>query len=323
MKKVLAFGEIMMRLAAIGDASIVESTLFDACYGGTEANVLACMGKFGHKVKYVTGLPDSELGKAVLNHLSHFDIDTSDVCVKGDMLGLYFVENGSGSRGSNVVYMRKHSSFASLDEHSFDFDKVFEGVELFHISGISFALSQSSRALAFRLMKEAKARGILVSFDFNYRAKLWSIEEAAQQFVKAVEWADIVLASDLDLSAFLKVDVQGFFEKYSAKYLVLRNRRVLSQSKHAVRVAVYQKEGDAIEQCVSKDVEFDVLEKIGGGDAFDGGMLHAILMGYKLDDAIKFAMSSFILKHSVKGDTFTLDKKDVLDYILQKGDEMI
>ncbi len=321
--KVLAFGEIMMRLGAIGETPIVESAMFDACYGGTEANVLACLNKFGHGVKYLTGLPENELGKAVLKHLAQFNIDTGDVSIKGDTLGLYFVENGSGSRGASVIYMRKHSSFASLDENAFDFDKVFDGIDLFHISGISFALSESSRALAFRLMKEAKARGILVSFDFNYRAKLWTTGKAAEQFVKAVEYADIVLASDLDLSVFLKMSVQQFFAKYSAKYLVLRNRRVLSSTKHAVSVAIYHNNYNEIEEFESNDIAFDVVEKIGGGDAFDGGILHGILSGMSIDDTIKFAVSAFILKHSVKGDTFTLTEKDVLDYIREKGDEIV
>ena len=133
---------------------------FSANYGGTEANVLACLHAFGHETKYLTALPEGPLGEAVLDHLHRFGIDTSDIVVQGDTLGLYFSENGNESRGTNVIYYRRHSEFTRLSEASFDYDKVFCGVSIFHISGISLALSDSSRALAFRLIREAKARSM-------------------------------------------------------------------------------------------------------------------------------------------------------------------
>lgn len=308
--KILAFGEIMLRLSAIGNAAIEDSTSFNACYGGTEANVLACLSNFGHEVKYLTALPDNGLGDAAEKHLHSFGIDTSDVKKGGDTLGMYFVQSGDGSRGSKVLYNRRHAEITRLDESSFDYDKVFDGVGFFHISGISFALSKSCSALAFRLIKEAKQRGITVSFDFNYRPALWSVETAGECFRKIVNDVDIVLASSRDLSAFLGVDEKSYFEKFGNRYLVLRNRTVLSKTRHSVNITLYKNDG-GIERFATPEIEFDVQEKIGGGDAFDGGMIHALTMTDDMHEALRFALSAFILKHSVAGDTFTLGVDDV------------
>lgn len=309
--KIVSFGEIMLRLSA-GAATIAESDAFDACYGGTEANVLAAMAAFGHETKYLTALPDNALGEACRKHLEHFGIDTSDVIVRGDLLGLYFLESGDGSRGANVIYYRKFSEVARLDEDAFDYDKVFADAALFHISGISFALSESARRLSFRLVKEAKRRGIPVSFDFNYRAKLWTTEAAGKVFREVMRYADIALASHLDLGAFLDTDEAGFFARYpECGHLVLRDRRILAPDRHAVTVAVLNGDGKIFR---STEYVFPVKEKIGGGDAFDAAMLHALLTGQDEEAAIAFAVSAFALKHTLKGDTFTLGADDVLRY---------
>ncbi len=312
MGKIAAFGEIMLRLSAPDDKNFENCSSFDACYGGTEANVLACLAGFGRETEYLTALPDNGLGEAALKHLKNFKIGTDNIIIKGDTLGVYFVERGSGSRGASVTYYRKNSEIAKLGENAFDFDKIFEGVGLFHISGISFALSESSRALAFRLLKEAKARKIKISFDFNYRAKLWSVDSAKEQFLKVIDYADIVLASDLDLSAFLDTDENGFFEKYHPEYLVLRNRKVLSDTKHSVRVALFHATNGQIESFRTPEIAFDVEERVGGGDTFDGGILHKLLKDADdLKGAAKFAIAAFIMKHSIAGDTFTLPADEV------------
>lgn len=309
MSKVTAFGEIMLRLAAGTGENIADSHTFSACYGGTESNVLACLSAFGHSTEYLTALPDTELGRGAIGHLEGYGIDTSDIRVGGEFLGLYFSADGTGSRGADVIYYRKFSEFAKLDKDSFDFDKIFDGVELFHISGISFALSESSRSLAFELMREARSRGIKVSFDFNYRARLWSVETARPVLKSAAELADIVLASDLDLSTFLGVDKTEYFDKYGGELLFLRNRKPLAANKHSVRVAAYKRGGESFE---TDTIEFPVTEKIGGGDAFDGGILHGILSGHTLEDTVKFGTAAFMLKHSVKGDVLFVPTDDVL-----------
>lgn len=308
--KVLAFGEIMLRLKAV-EGGIADSKSFEACYGGTEANVLACMSGLGRSTKYLTALPDTELGQAVLKHLGLFNIDTSAVKVAGDVLGMYFVEDGTASRGSNVLYLRRFSEFTNLTVNDFDYDSVFDKVELFHISGISFALSESSRMLAFRLLKEAKQRGIKISFDFNYRSKLWSVDAARPFLREAASYADVMLASTLDLTTFLQVSEEGFFDKYNCEYLVLRDRKVVSSTEHRVKVKMLHKTKTVVKNYTFEETSFPVLEKIGGGDAFDGCILHALLNGLNERDATLFGVAGFILKHKQKGDTFTASENEV------------
>ena len=312
--KILAFGEIMLRLSA-GDVGIANAKSFDACYGGTECNVLACTSQLGHATKYLTALPDTELGRAAEAHIKGFGIDTSDIIMRGDVMGVYFVENGNGSRGSNIIYMRKFSEFTRLTADDFDYDRVFDGVTLFHVSGISFALSESSRALAFMLIDEAKRRKIKVSFDFNYRAKLWDTVTAGTYFRQVIDKADIALASTLDLSTFLDTDEAGYYKKYDTECLILRDRKVLSVDKHSVRVVAYKRAGGDITRYESPTVEFPVTEKIGGGDVFDGAMLHSLIGGKDLETATKFAIAAFAFKHTIKGDTFIGTQKDVEKYM--------
>lgn len=316
--KILAFGEIMLRLSANGDG-IASAKSFDACYGGTECNVLACMTRLGHSAKYITALPDTELGAATINHIQSFGIDTSDIIRRGDVMGLYFVENGNGSRGSNVIYMRRFSEFTRLSENDLDYDKIFDGVTLFHISGISFALSESSRSLAFRLLTEARSRGIPISFDFNYRAKLWDTATAAVYFTQIVNKVDIVLCSTLDLTVFLNTTASDYFTKHSNKYLIVRDRKIISANRHCVTVTAYRNDGNSTEKYTSPTVEFDVTEKIGGGDAFDGAMLHCLISGRDLKSAVDFAVAAFALKHKLVGDTFTVTESDVNKYKTELG----
>lgn len=317
--KILAFGEIMLRLSA-GDIGIASAASFDACYGGTECNVLACLSQLGHATKYITALPQTELGVATVNHIKSFGIDTSDIVMRGDVMGIYFTENGNGSRGSNVIYMRRFSEFTHLKDGDFDYDKVFDGVSLFHISGISLALSESSRALAYKLIDEAKRRGIKVSFDFNYRAKLWDTATAGKYFRPVMDKVDIVLASSLDLSVFLNTTEAEYYNNFGNEYLVIRDRKILAGDKHSVKVTVYRNDGKTVERYTSPTVEFAVTEKIGGGDAFNGALLHSIIGGNDIKSAAQFAIAAFALKHKIKGDTFSGTVAEVNQYKAAFGD---
>lgn len=296
----------MLRLAT--DGAISDGAHLTACYGGTESNVLACLSKLGHDTEYLTALPDSELGRETVEHLHRYGVGTSHVKMAGDMLGIYFAQPRNASRGSSVVYQRKHSEFTRLSENDVDFDKVFEGVELFHVSGISYALSDSSRRLGFRLLEEANARGIPVSFDFNYRSRLWTIEEARPILLEAARHADILLASTLDLKTFICAEEREVFDHFPhCQYLSLRDRRAVSETEHVVSVRLLSRCGEASVE----DTLFDVKESIGGGDAYDGCLIDALMSGATLDDAVRFATAGFILKHQQKGDTFLADEAEI------------
>lgn len=311
MKKIVAYGEILLRLSATAD-TIRASRAFDACYGGTESNVLACLHALGHETEYLSALPQSPLGQAALDHLKRLGVGTSHVVTEGDGMGMYFTESGNASRGANVVYARKHSAFTRLGENSFDLDSVFTGADLFHVSGISFALSPSSRELAFRLVREARERHIPVSFDFNYRPALWSVAEAKPMLKRAAKEADILLASSRDLAAFMDTDEEHAMDDYPVcKRLVLRDRTALSPTRHSVRIVMSTRGAARTEV---PEFTFPVSEKIGGGDAFNGALLHSVLTGRSDADILRFAAAAFALKHTVPGDVLACGEKEISDY---------
>ncbi len=310
MATVAAFGEILLRLSAENGKDLENSSAFGACYGGTEANVLACLTALGHNTEYLTALPDTGLGSGALNRLHSLGIHTTYAKIGGENLGLYFSESGKGSRGANVIYYRSTSEVTRLAESDFDYGKILEGVSLFHVSGISFALSESCTRVAFRFLEEAKKRNIPVSFDFNYRSKLWTIDRAKPVYRKIMPFADIALLSSLDLSAFLDTTAEGCLEKYGTKLVVVRDRKALSPTEHEVGVFAITKD----ETVKIPTFRFPVKEKIGGGDAFNGGFLHGYLAGMPLNEAIRFALSCFTLKHTVAGDAFSPKIEDILAY---------
>lgn len=315
-KKIVSFGEIMLRLTPPGNAMICDTKSFDACYGGTESNVLVFLSALGDETEYLTALPENELGSAVLRHLRSHGVGTKHILQAGDTLGMYFLEEGYDKRSSKVVYNRRHAQVTKLDEAAFDYDEIFKGCGLFHISGISFSLSPSVRRLCFKLLKEAKKRSIPVSFDFNYRSKLWSVEEAGEVYREIVKDVDILFCSALDLSTFLGTDADSFYEKYTAEYLIVREREVLSFGEHAAYASILHKTAEGITTVSVPKTAFRVLERIGSGDAFVAGVLHMLLKDREDTlSALRFGMTAFILKHTVKGDVLALDESTVKSYL--------
>lgn len=316
MGKFVSLGEIMLRLTPPDKNMICGTSSYEACFGGSESNVLVALAALGRKTSYLTAIPDNDLGKGVLKHLRGYNVGVEDIICRGDTLGMYFLEEACGERNSKVIYNRKYSEVTRLSEADYDFEKVFQDCELFHICGISFGLSESLRKLSFRLIKEAKARQIPVSFDFNYRSKLWNIEEAGTVYKEIVKDVDILFGSKRDLTTFLGITKEEFFEKYDGKYLFLREREVGENGKHTVHVRVLYKRGNKVEEIVHPPKEFLVYERIGSGDAFVAGTLHALMKdGCDMEKVLEFGLACFILKHSIKGDVFTLDEKAVCDYL--------
>ena len=314
-KTVVAFGEIMLRLTP--PDSILNAAEFTASYGGSESNVLVTLSSLGNATRYLTKLPDNDLGRGAVLHLQRYGVDCSEVISAGSNMGMYFFEPGFAARPAKVIYARKHAEITTLQQTDLDYERALENCCLLHISGISFALSSAVEGTCFRLLEEAKKRNIPVSFDFNYRAKLWSVEQAAAVFQRVVPYADIIFCSQRDLTAFLQVSREAFFDSYpNAEYLVVRERDILSKDTHKVRTAVYTKAGVAAET----EKIFDVLERIGGGDAFAAGFLHGWLhFGEDISHSLNFAVDCMALKHTVRGDVLaarqeeieTSDSKDV------------
>ena len=306
-KTVVAFGEIMLRLTP--PDAILNAAEYAASYGGSESNVLVALSSLGNATRYITKLPDNDLGRGAVLHLQRYGVDCRQVISAGDNMGMYFFEPGFAARAAKVIYARKHAEITTLQETDFDYDQVFADCGLFHISGISFALSPSVEATCFRLLKEAKKRHIPVSFDFNYRAKLWTVERAAKVFQQIIPYADIVLCSQRDLDAFLQISREDFFTAYgNVACLVVREREILSKDAHKIRAAAYTKTGLAAQA----EKDFAVLERIGGGDAFAAGIIHGWLnFAGDMVRTLEFAMACIALKHTVRGDVLAARSEEI------------
>lgn len=320
-ESVVAFGEIMLRLTPPEKQSILNTNCFSAFYGGSESNVLVLLSSLGNPARFVSSVSENELGRAAVKHLNSYGVDTSFVKQSGDTLGMYFLEDGFGERTSKVIYQRKHSQITRLSEEEFSYDALFSQCGLFHISGISFALSPSVQKLCFRLVSEANQRNIPISFDFNYRSKLWGVEEAKAVFQKLIPSVDIVFCSNKDLETFLDTTKDEYFKHYpKTDRLIVREREILPHGMHKMVADIYHTNGKIAN--VSSG-EFPVLERIGGGDAFCAGVLHGLMKDPENPQhALDMGTACFVLKHTVKGDVLSLTEKDLENYLSQKSKDV-
>lgn len=316
--KIVAFGEILLRLTPEYGQSLETTQRLECCYGGSEANVMIALSSLGDKTSYITILPENSLGKAVEYHLHKYQIDTSYIQKQGSVLGSYYLEPGAGKLPSKVIYNRKCAEIAQIEENycPFDFDDIFNNCRLFHISGISFALSQNCQQLCFRFLEEAKKRMIPISFDFNYRKSLWSIEEAKKVYQKIVPYVDVLFCSSKDMEAFLDTTFEKFLTYSNCKYIIRRERQILSSTRHRAYSEIWHRKNHTYHHVAYDPFEFEVVERIGSGDAFCAGVLHALLAnGENIEYALEFGMSCFELKHYCHGDTISLSEKEVLDFL--------
>lgn len=322
-KKIVAFGEIMLRLTPASKQLIPQVSSFNACYGGSESNVLVGLASLGDETEFITALPKNSLGYAATKHLRSYGVNTQNIIYTDDRLGTYYLEEGVAERSANVIYDRKNSAVSSLKVDCFDFDKIFENCSIFHISGISFAISKTAQELCFQLIREAKKREITVSFDFNYRKKLWTIEEASKIYKKIIPLVDIVFACTQDLVEFLGVRTHDFFNIYPCSTLFIRERDIISPERNGIRAIGYHKlNGEIIKTELQKE-EFNIYERIGSGDAFDAGILHILNKDLdNVEEAIRYGMSCLVLKHSLAGDVFTLDEGAVASFINRKRNDI-
>lgn len=323
-KKVVTLGEILLRLSPPGNQRFINSTSFEINYGGAEINVAIDLANLGIDTKLITKAPKNELGDAALRHVKSYGVDTSNVARGGDKIGTYFLETGFSVRGSKVLYDRKHSAFSKVSIDEFDLDKIFSDASLFHVSGITLAVSQEAFELAEFFMKEAKKRNILVSFDFNYRSKMWTLKEASQGIEKILKYVDIALAGHLDFINILGLDMgEGYkrdnildcyqilypkvMEKYNFKYIVSSVRKVVSASKNIYSGLLFNGE----EIVSSREYEVDIIDRVGSGDAFTSGFLYGLLTEGNDNYKIEFAAASAVLKHTIPGDTNLVTKDEV------------
>lgn len=331
--KILGVGEIMLRLTPTNMSKVIQASSFDATYSGAEANVMCSLSMFGHDTKIVTKLPNNELGNKVTRDMKAFGVDTSDVVYGDGRLGIYFLEQGHGLRSSEVIYDRKYSAISMVNENEFNIDKILSDVKLLHISGITPALGRELYNLTISLAKEAKKRGITVCFDSNYRAKLWSLEEARELLEEILQYVDIAFLGILDLKNILKYtsdDNMEFKEELAALYTKMiskyPNIKYVSSTKRTVNsinnnsLQGFLFDGQTLH--TSNIHTFDILDRVGGGDSFTAGILHGILSNMSDEETVEFGTCASVLKHSIRGDINLVKESDVMS-LMKSGIENI
>lgn len=312
-KKVVTLGEIMMRLSTPEYKRFVQAESFDVTYGGGEANVSAALCNYGLESSFVSKVPDNPLGQAAINHLRRFGVDTQFVARGGNRLGIYFVEPGASMRPTQVVYDRAGSSITEAEVAEFDFDKIFEGADWFHTSGITPAISDKALALTEAALKAAKAKGITISIDVNYRKKLWSSEKAKEVMTRLCTYADVCIGAETTLG-FKSLDnnyidgkrdlseYQTAFEQMTAqfgfKYIATNLRESHSASDNSFSVLVYGEN----RMYQTKEYDIRIVDRVGTGDSFASGFIYALITGMPMNDAAEFGAAAAALKHTIPGD---------------------
>ncbi|MBS3942728.1 MAG: sugar kinase [Dethiobacter sp.] len=335
MKKVVTFGEIMLRLATPDYQRFVQAETFEATYGGGEANVAVSLAHFGLDSAFVTAVPDNDIGQAAINHLRRFGVSTGSILkVKGARLGIYFLESGASQRPSQVIYDRSPSAIAGIEENAFDWKAIFAGADWFHFTGITPALGDRVAEETLRACRMAKSCGLTVSCDLNYRKKLWSREKAQAVMSGLMPYVDVVVANEEDAemvfgiqakqSDIVKgtIDDEGYREvarelkaRFDLKYVAITLRESISASENGWSGLMY----DGSEFYRSRRYLMHIVDRVGGGDAFAGGLIYAFLKELSPRETVEFAAAASCLKHTVHGDFNMVKVSEVMT--LAAGDE--
>ena len=325
--KVVTFGEIMLRLSPHGYLRFTQADEFEATYGGGEANVAVSLANYGLDAAFVTKLPTHNIGQAAVNDLRRYGVDTSHIVRGGERVGIYYLEKGASQRASQVIYDRAHSAIATAKRSDFDWEKIFDGVDWFHFTGITPALNDDVAAICLDAVKAAKEAGVKVSCDLNYRNKLWSKEKANEVMSGLMPYVDWIVANEEDaydtfgiqagdtdvtsgkLEHDSYVDVaRQLHEKFGCEYISITLRESISASVNNWAGMLYH-EGKAH---FSQKYEINIVDRVGGGDSFGGGLIYSVLSGKSAQDAIEFAVAASCLKHTVQGDYNRVSVDEVL-----------
>ncbi len=320
MAKVVTMGEIMLRLSTPGNEKFIQADEFDVCYGGGEANVAVSLANYGHDASFVTKVPENPIGECAVAALRKHNVDTKHIARGGERLGIYFLETGSAMRASNVVYDRAHSSISTATADDFDFEAIFEGADWFHFSGITPAISESATELVEIAIKAAKKQGVKISFDVNFRSKLWDKEKAASVLTRFIPYADICFANAWDAHNLLGVEVEEsadfetaarvMSEKYGLEYVIASRRVSHSASDNDLSASIYSKKEDIVYTSHTYSIT-PIVDRVGGGDSFAGGVICGMLDGKDFKSALEFGVAASALKHTIPGDFNLVLRSDV------------
>lgn len=334
--KILTFGEIMIRLKAPGVERLFQSPALEATFGGGEANVAVTLANFNMDAAYLTVLPKNVLGDECVRELRKFGVDTSRIVRGEGRMGIYFLEAGANQLPSKVVYDRADSAIARAKPGDVDWDAALQGVGWFHITGITPAISESAMELSLESVKAARAKGITVSCDLNYRKNLWKYGKNASEVMRALmEYVDVAIANEEDVQKALGIKIEGVSVESGTlerdKYRALSDK-VLETYPNLRLIAITLRESKSANSngwaaCLNDRAEFiesrryeieDIVDRVGGGDAFAGGLIYGLNQYESRRDALAFAVAASCLKHSILGDFNRVGVDDVKK--LMEGD---
>lgn len=315
MAKIVTLGEIMLRLSPEGNDRFIQSESLRIIPGGGEANVAVSLANYGHDAYFVSKLPKHEIGQIAVNGLRRYGVNTEFIARGGDRVGLYYAETGASMRPSKVIYDRAHSAIAEADPSDFDFDKIMEGAQWFHWSGITPAISDKAAELTKLACEAAKRHGVTVSVDLNFR-KLRTSEKAISVMRPLMKYVDVCIGNEEDAQLCLgfadadveggKTDAEGYYgifkgmmKEFGFKYVVSTLRESLSATHNGWKALIY--DGKEFYQSKHYDIN-PIIDRVGGGDSFSGGLIHGLLTKETQGEALEFAVAASALKHTIPGD---------------------
>ena len=314
---IVTFGEIMMRLAPTGYLRLKQTRQLEMTFGGGEANVAVSLCNYDLPARFVSKLPANDLGAACIGELARYGVDTSCIARGGDRIGVYYCEKGASQRPSKVIYDRANSAIAMARPEDFDWNRIFEDATWFHFTGITPALGDNVAAITLEACKTAKAKGIPVSCDLNYRKKLWSRDKARQVMTDLMQYVDVLIANEEDAADVFdihaaktdinkgEIDRRGYesvakqlVDTFGFQKVAITLRESLSASDNNWSALLYNGE----KALFSKRYHIHIVDRVGGGDSFGAGLIYGLNRGYTDADTLEFAVAASCLKHTIEGD---------------------
>jgi len=319
MAKIVTFGELMLRLQPYNYERFVQCDHVEFTFGGGEANVAVSLANYGMDAAFVTKLPAHSIGQAAVNSLRRYGVDTSKIVRGGDRVGIYFNEKGASQRGSVCIYDRAYSAIQMCDPSDFDWEKILDGAEWFHFTGITPALGENMVEACRQACKVAKSKGIKISCDLNYRGKLWTREQARAAMTDLCQYVDVCISNEEDAKDVFGIEAEAtdiyagslnhegyksvakqLADKFGFEMVAITLRESHSAFDNGWSAMLYNVAKN--EYCFSKKYELHIIDRVGGGDSFGGGLIYSLLSGKDTQAAVEFAVAASALKHSIEGD---------------------
>ena len=327
MDKVVTFGELMLRLAPEGWYRFTQVDKFGATFGGGEANVAGSLANYGMDACFVTKLPVNPIGQSAINSLRRFGVNTNYIVRGGNRVGIYYLEKGASQRGSVCVYDRAHSSIQEAKPEDFNWEEIFKDAKWFHVTGITPALGPNMVKACIEGCKVAHEKGITTSCDLNYRGKLWTKDEARAAMTEICKYVDVCISNEDDANDVFGIKSEGtdttkgelnnegylsvarqLKEKFNFKKVAITLRTSINANRNLWQALLYVDDKD---YAFSKQYDMNIVDRVGGGDSFGGGLIHSQLKGMNTQDSINWAVAASCLKHSIIGDYNMVSEDEV------------